>query len=578
MVRTAKVAVLLAVTVAALAIAAPQTPASAAPPANGWVGQVAGSPAFVGLVARGQDVTAYVCDGRGVGRWYAGRLAGTRAVLRDERGRRLVVHVAGRTASGVVDLPGRRAARFTARAARGRAGVFRRERAFPAVLGKPARQTVEGWVRLNDGRVRGLARTETIGIRTPAARFEVLFRPRPPQTTIGPPGSGPPGGARLIALSPSDPCAPVPRPARGGRRPRPFTAGPTCGLPAAGMTLGVRRDTSRLSSRPAGLRLSNAAVDRLLADLPRLRELEEARVLQATGLPRLPPSFPPPPAVRRLGALAEAMIRDRELTAAATRLRLARTVEERSARLAAYRGLGGRFVDPGVGLVRRDEIGLRQLGAVGTVSFTQEVTVPGSYLVFGDTRLEGPDAEVTESQHVLNFADTREKIGGLARAGFFSRAEFDEYAVIGIDVPPGAREVEIDADPGTLVDFDTQLSCMAGGGWAYTGVVVTVHAMNADGTFHVLDDPPVDGYSDWRFDDAGIPLPFGICPIFAPPVPDPPPLNVVSQPLRITDPPPGGGRFMVTVAAYASAYTVGDGKASADLELSLFDVKVRSRF
>jgi hypothetical protein len=59
----------------------------AAPPRKGWVGSVPETAAVVGVVAQADHVTAYVCDGRRIGRWYSGRLRGAGARLRDRRGR-----------------------------------------------------------------------------------------------------------------------------------------------------------------------------------------------------------------------------------------------------------------------------------------------------------------------------------------------------------------------------------------------------------------------------------------------------------------------------------------------------------
>lgn len=103
--------VLAAVAVASLAGAgsdARVAQADAATPSKGWVGEVKGIRAFVGVMTRRQSVTAYVCDGRGVARWYRGSLRAGRAVLRDEHGRRLVLRIAGTRATGSLALPGHR--------------------------------------------------------------------------------------------------------------------------------------------------------------------------------------------------------------------------------------------------------------------------------------------------------------------------------------------------------------------------------------------------------------------------------------------------------------------------------------
>ena len=84
-------------------------PAGAADvPRRGYVGRVAGTKAFVGVVVRGSRVTAYVCDGRKLARWFEG-------TLRDERAR--LARQVGRPA----DAEGRVSAPDTRRAAPARA-------------------------------------------------------------------------------------------------------------------------------------------------------------------------------------------------------------------------------------------------------------------------------------------------------------------------------------------------------------------------------------------------------------------------------------------------------------------------
>ena len=90
-VRRRTVGLLASVVLAALIAAGSlATPASAASTARlGYVGRMAGTKAFVGVVVRGSRVTAYVCDGRKLARWFEGRLQGGQARLRSRSGGRL---------------------------------------------------------------------------------------------------------------------------------------------------------------------------------------------------------------------------------------------------------------------------------------------------------------------------------------------------------------------------------------------------------------------------------------------------------------------------------------------------------
>ena len=65
-------------------------PASAAGAARlGYVGRVAETDAFVGIVIRGRAVTGYVCDGRKLARWLQGKLTDEPAPLRSRSGGRI---------------------------------------------------------------------------------------------------------------------------------------------------------------------------------------------------------------------------------------------------------------------------------------------------------------------------------------------------------------------------------------------------------------------------------------------------------------------------------------------------------
>ena len=175
-------------------------PASAADvPRLGYVGRVAGTKAFVGVVVRGNRVMAYVCDGRKLARWFEGTLRGERARLRSRSGGRLTLKVvSARRARGVLRLPGRKRLRFAAAAARGRAGLFRDERDVTR-SGRP-RRALTGWVRLNNGRVRGATATSRYRIEHPSRGITVVLDAAT-GGTISSPSSGPERAQRVTGTA-----------------------------------------------------------------------------------------------------------------------------------------------------------------------------------------------------------------------------------------------------------------------------------------------------------------------------------------------------------------------------------------
>jgi hypothetical protein len=170
-------------------------PAGAADvPRRGYVGRVAGTKAFVGVVVSGNRVMAYVCDGRKLARWFEGTLRDERARLRSRSGGRLTLKVApARRVRGVLRLPGRKRLRFAASAARGRAGLFRDERVVTR-SGRP-RRALTGWVRLNNGRVRGATATSRYLIERPSSAITVVLDAAT-GGTISSPSRGPESGQR----------------------------------------------------------------------------------------------------------------------------------------------------------------------------------------------------------------------------------------------------------------------------------------------------------------------------------------------------------------------------------------------
>ena len=476
--------VLAAVAVASLAGAASAAQAAAAAPSKGWVGEVKGTRAFVGVTMRRQTVTAYVCDGRGVARWYRGLLRAGRAVLRDEHSRRLVLRIAGSRATGSLALPGHRHATFAAVAARGRAGTFRREASTTSSPSAAPRRTSTGWVRLNDGRTKGLALTQTVRVVRPLPLLKVFLRPLP-TTTVTAPASAPLLSERVVPATRSGPCVTVPRQPVAGHTTPPFASGPTCGLPAAGMKIGVRKTSTRVLRRPPGTAISDAALARLLADLPRVTAREQARLVTAAGLGSLPPGLPTAEQQARLDEVAQALVDDPQVTAAAEAYRLAPDETH-------FKVLGsflGKYLDPILGLVDRPEIALAEESAEGTFNPTTEATLTGPWTTIEDDDLDGPDAEVGPSKESV-FLGNAIDVGTFARAGFQSSAKITTYAILDIVVPPGVQEVEVHPIATRRGEMMVQPGCFEGFGYSALDRSLWLTARNADGTFHVFEDRP----------------------------------------------------------------------------------------
>jgi hypothetical protein len=570
-----------------LTLAAPTALAPAALGGRrGWVGRVAGTPAFVGLVAGRGTATAYVCDGRRIARWYAGALHGRRATLRDARGRRLTVRFTGRRAVGRVRLAGRGAVRFAAVRARGRAGVFRRERAERSAGGAHG-QVVEGWVRLNDGRTKGLAARSALRVRRPAAGVEVFLLPegRAARRAVL---SGPPAGTRVAPPPPPGPCFTIPRAPVDGRERPPLVSGSSCGLPETGMRLGNRRTTARVTGGTG--RFTKEVLDQLLQDLSVRREADRARLARLAGLPAGLDDLVSPAIRRRLEDKARAMIADKELTTQADRLRSPGTPADREAQMEALARLGGKYLDPELGrLVDRPEIAALETAATGTTNFTHVQRVEGEgggFPVWDFRTLEGPDAQVTGVEFPVNIIDHFE-FGLRAHAGFNSRAEFDVYAGIDVVLPPGTQAATVEVVLNQSVDLDTTEGCLDGQAWGSTSLSLDLYAMSPGGFFDLANDPPVVSRHQlfpWSVGDTFIerlPSPYGFlfCHQIVPPTPPFPYYlfsDIVPDAMAIPDPAAGGSRFLLVVGAHGIAQTFTDAQAWAEHEIRIDEVVIRS--
>jgi hypothetical protein len=125
---------------------------------NTFVGQVAGTDAFVAVVIGGDKAIAYVCDGAHVSAWLHGEVHDGVLSLTDDRGDQIQARLQDDAVTGLVDVDGLGSRTFSAdRAVDGQSGLFR---GLAPVNGE---EGVLSLIRLNDGergRMQGIPRPQ----------------------------------------------------------------------------------------------------------------------------------------------------------------------------------------------------------------------------------------------------------------------------------------------------------------------------------------------------------------------------------------------------------------------------------
>jgi hypothetical protein len=172
-------------TVASVALGAISCAAGPAPMALDTVGRVDGSAALVAVIAKEDQVLAYVCDGdTGVGERFAGTMTGGHAELRSPGGALLSVDLRPGAAEGTFTADGAAPAHFVTTAATDdEAGYFTAE--GPSI----GDGFSAGWVELGDGTQTGV-QSDGGGHKHRAPRLHHHRKPAP----NGNPGIVPPGG------------------------------------------------------------------------------------------------------------------------------------------------------------------------------------------------------------------------------------------------------------------------------------------------------------------------------------------------------------------------------------------------
>jgi hypothetical protein len=143
---TALVLIVLSLTLGACGGAQP-TPETML--SGAWVGKVDGTDAYIAIASNGEEVMAYICDGKTITQWYRGQ-ATTGGLDLAAGSAKLQAQLTVDAANGSITLADGESFNFQATRAAGDAGLYRLE------------ETVDdetwtaGWVVLNDGQLRGL--------------------------------------------------------------------------------------------------------------------------------------------------------------------------------------------------------------------------------------------------------------------------------------------------------------------------------------------------------------------------------------------------------------------------------------
>lgn len=500
-------------------------------------GQAERSPVFVGVVSDGRSLVAYVCDGRRVSQWFRGAVVNGRASIRNPAGARLTIRFAKGGATGAVSLGSRGTVRFRLTPARGRAGLFRRaDRRFRA--GAPESR-LTGWIRLNDGRVRGLAE------RTVAGRTLVLAAPE----------DLPPASARL-AVSALLPACTLPAP----RLIRPLAirppSAPLCqlDLPAPAPP---RSTTDVLAAAPQAGIGEQAAVQ---LEANGLASIEEG-LRQVGILPSLPPQLD-----SAFLAYEAALRSNASVKAAGARLGDALRARDAAA-------AGDRLAELRAALTRAS---IRNPSTTG-VRLRRGRSFP-SAVVAGNRSLQPLPARVVlrspnfASVRRVSKADGSFASGGASlgdRVDLFARASGQDatshiIAATVFDVPANVAEVEIKT-VGWSIYGSADYSCQLGWAHGFWAVDAWASKQQTPGGGR----PPA--VSEVGFQESnGQP-----CLIPEPPIPDPAPLDAEDPEITLRfRPDAAGGRYQLNFQAYAGAGAGGLAYAWADASASFDRVEV----
>ena len=422
LVRCAAVIGSFAVLVVA-AVAAPAGHTAQSAPKS-LVGTVAGVDAFVGLVLRGVSATAYLSDGQSLGLWFSGTHDGSTARLRDADGRMLIVRLGAAASTGTVSLAGRGVQAVSLAPASGRAGLYRNS-------GIAGQRSITGWVRLNDGRLKGTTVSTAVRVTKQLPDLELLALATSSKTS--PAKGAPVSGFELVG---------------GGRV-------LCCPLPPAG-SVARRVSTVAVSKLPPGFPADKAALRRFAKRILVDNDRRTSKALQRFGLvdPR-----PTPTVALKLADAAGRMLADEYLRTVLTRLASA-TPSVAAPALADAK----RAVKPYLDSAKRllpvpGAVVSRSRPTAGKTTPRRDFTITGPYTQIETVTKDGIDAQYKHdwdrSDEGFSLIPQIQLYGSLtnstspdlymdARAGFASKVSAMRANVLAFVLPPNAGNVEID--------------------------------------------------------------------------------------------------------------------------------------
>jgi hypothetical protein len=508
----------------------------------------AGEDLSIGIVLEQRRAVAFATDGKTIGVWLGGSVGNGSATLSDPAGNKLTLTLAPGSARGTLQLAGRASARVSASSAAGGAGLYASARRL--VVQARTTEELTSWVRLRDGRVRGVKRLENpVGAPTVAPVPQTIsggLRITPERllkrcASGGTGGSYPPG-CRLPAE------VGLPHPASGLRViANPKGARVTAAELRAIATATRTRVRSRLQEE--GFRFLSDA-DRQFADGWAANLRKNAKVLQAaTSLRAALLSGDIESVSRRQGAFEDAVVQ--------TGLTMPESVRRRAAALAG--GTYGPLLTPP-----------RPAGTPRTTIVLDR----DDFAITDDRSSHGDFATFPTESKILHASPDPSSIVVVSRVsvGFTSDGEIHDTLVGRFDVPAGVQQVEVELAGRSQLNEDSETWCLPvlpqqlGVAVAGAMMYVDVERQTANGSTVVAGDGYLDTTSPYVGPNcAYAPVPDPV--MLAPPWP---------RTIRFA-PPAAGGSYHLNLSLHANATVIGLGSADAEAYLELNRATVRFR-
>jgi hypothetical protein len=285
------------------------------------------------------------------------------------------------------------------------------------------------------------------------------------------------------------------------------------------------------------------------------------------------------------------MLNDSRLLSAAESLRRG-TPSEVVARTEAYANLARPQLDKVRGLMPSDDplVAVAAIGTARTVSLPARRTYVGPWAETSNIVTDGDDWEFDDNSYdicdgifsrcafLLNIASAATRVPAHVRAGFNSSITWDRAHLLAFDIPPNAGRVQVDIDASHLdLEVDTEQCFGNASGSAHRRY--SVYEVGGDGVVDPFNDPVVTGqvWFEAFMDEDDLNLDEEDCvPDLAPPVPEPPELNVIGEGDALLEftAPPGGGSYVLSVAVQARAEVFLGGTAISQAQVGVDSVTV----